>query len=274
MNITNTPIHKNTYPSFGVKKEKLEELIESGKSVDEICKDLNISVRNYSTLVNRFGIMTDFRKNKANSLSITKEKLQELVDKGLTAKEIYEKLNISDSVFYHLLKRLGINYNYKHHSQLKDIPKNKLEQTVKEWESQAKAEEELDIAASTFNYKAREAKVETVLSGSIDRLKELGNKKDEIQKYLDEGATQQEICEMYDIPPVMYHSLIRKYNLVSAAKKKFDSTKSITKEQLEQLLKSGKSKTDICEELGISRNTLALKLTKFGIKTKKGDKNL
>lgn len=252
-----------------VTKEKLEELIESGKSVNEICKELNISVRNYSTLVNRFGIMTDFRKNRANSLSITKDNLQELVDKGLTAKEIYETLNISDSVFYHLLKRLGINYNYKHHANLKDIPKNKLEQTVKEWESQAKAEEELDISASTFNYKAREAKVETVLSGSIDRLQKLGSKKEKIQRYLDEGATPQEICEMYDIPPVMYHSLIRKYNLVSAAKKKFDSTKTITGAQLEQLLKSGKSKTEICEELGISRNTLALKLVKFGIKTKK-----
>lgn len=252
-----------------VTKEKLEELIESGKSVNEICKELNISVRNYSTLVNRFGIMTDFRKNRANFLSITKDNLQELLDKGLTAKEIYETLNISDSVFYHLLKRLGINYNYKHHANLKDIPKNKLEQTVKEWESQAKAEEELDISASTFNYKAREAKVETVLSGSIDRLQKLGSKKEEIQRYLDEGATPQEIYEMYDIPPVMYHSLIRKYNLVSAAKKKFDSTKTITGAQLEQLLKSGKSKTEICEELGISRNTLALKLVKFGIKTKK-----
>ena len=205
----------------------------------------------------------------ASSKVITKKTLQELVDKGLTAKEIYETLNISDSVFYHLLKRLGINYNYKHHANLKDIPKNKLEQTVKEWESQAKAEEELDISASTFNYKAREAKVETVLSGSIDRLQKLGNKKEEIQRYLDEGATPQEICEMYDIPPVIYHSLIRKYNLVSAAKKKFDSTKTITGAQLEQLLKSGKSKTEICEELGISRNTLALKLVKFGIKTKK-----
>ena len=209
-----------------VTKEKLEELIESGKSVNEICKDLNISVRNYSTLVNRFGIMTDFRKNRANSLSITKDNLQELVDKGLTAKEIYETLNISDSVFYHLLKRLGINYNYKHHANLKDIPKNKLEQTVKEWESQAKAEEELDISASTFNYKAREAKVETFLSGSIDRLQKLGSKKEEIQRYLDEGATPQEICEMYDIPPVMYHSLIRKYNLVSAAKKEIRQYKN------------------------------------------------
>lgn len=47
----------------------------------------------------------------ASSKVITKKTLQELVDKGLTAKEIYETLNISDSVFYHLLKRLGINYN-------------------------------------------------------------------------------------------------------------------------------------------------------------------
>ena len=251
-----------------VTKEKLEELIESGKNVDEICKELNISRRNYSTLVNRFGIMTAFRQNKANTLSITKKELQTLVDKGLTVKEICKTLNISNPLFYHLLKRLGVNYNYKHHARLKEVPKNKLEETVKNWESQAKAEEELDVAATTFHHKAREAKVTTVLSGSIDRLKELEAKTDEIQMYLDEGATPQEICEMYDIPPVMYHSLIRKYNLVSTAKRKFDSAKNITKEQLEQLLRSGKSKMEICEELGISRNTLALKLAKFGIKTK------
>ena len=255
-----------------VTKEKLEELMESGKNVDEICKELNISRRNYSTLVNRFEIMTKFRQGKANNLSVSKEELQKLVDQGKTVDEICKILNISDSSFYHLLKILDINYNYKHHYKLKDISKNKLKQTVKNWESQTKAEGNLGIKAQTFNYKAREAKVSTVLSDSIDRLKELGGKRDEIQMYLDEGATPQEICEMYNIPSVMYHSLIRKYNLISTAKKKFDSCKNITKEQLEQLLKSGKSKTEICEELGISRNTLALKLTKYGITTKKTNK--
>ena len=101
----------------------------------------------------------------------------------------------------------------------------------------------------------------------------MGRKKDEIQMYLDEGATPQEICEMYDIPPVMYHSLIRRYNLISEAKKKFDNAKTITKEQLEQMLKSGKSKAEISEELGISSRTLALKFDKFGIKTKDERKN-
>ena len=256
-----------------VTKEKLEELIASGKSLDEISRELNISPRNYSTLVNRFGIMTVFREGKANNLSITKEKLQALVDTGRSVQEICETLNISDASFYHLLKRLGVNYDYKHHYKLKDVPKNKLEQTVQEWESQAKAKEKLNIKTSTFNYKAREEKVTTVLSGSIDRLNNLGRKKDEIQMYLDEGATPQEICEMYDIPPVMYHSLIRRYNLISEAKKKFDNAKTITKEQLEQMLKSGKSKAEISEELGISSRTLALKFDKFGIKTKDERKN-
>ncbi len=251
-----------------ITKEKLEELIYSGKNVDEICEELNINRRNYSTLVNRFDIMTTFRQGKENISNVTKEELQRLVDKGTDIDTICKQLNINKRAFYILLKLLDINYNYKHHARLKDISKYKLEQTVKNWESQAKAEDELDVTASTFNYKARQAKVATVLSESIDRLKDLEAKKDEIQMYLDEGATPQEICEMYDIPFNMYHSLIRKYNLSSVWKKKFDSTKSITKEQLEQLIRSGKSRQEICEELNISRNTLLLKLEKFGIKNK------
>ena len=94
-----------------VTKERLEKLINSGKSIDEICKELNITVRSYSNLVNRFGIMTKIRQGKLNNSSITKEEMQNVVDEGLTVKEMCKKLKISRPIFYHLLRVLDINYN-------------------------------------------------------------------------------------------------------------------------------------------------------------------
>ena len=147
------------------------------------------------------------------------------------------------------------------------LSKDKIEQIVSEWESKEKAEEKLDMSVRTFYKKAKEAKVPTILSESINKLKDLGAKKEEIQMYLDEGATPQKICEMYDISPELYHSLVRKYCLVSSAKMQSERTKSITKEQLEQMIQSGKSQKEICKELGISSGTLHKRLEYFGIKT-------
>ena len=256
-----------------VTKEKLEELINSGKNIDEICKELNITQRSYSNLVNRFGIMTKIRQGKLNNSGITKDEMQTVIDTGLPVKEMCKRLNISRQIFYHLIRVLDINYNFRHHRNLKELSKDKIEQIVSEWESKEKAEEKLDMSVRTFYKKAKEAKVPTILSESINKLKDLGAKKEEIQMYLDEGATPQEICEMYDISPELYHSLVRKYCLVSSAKMQSERTKSITKEQLEQMIQSGKSQKEICKELGISSGTLHKKLEYFGIKAQKNFSN-
>ena len=172
-----------------------------------------------------------------------------------------------------MLRVLDINYNFQHHRNLKELPKDKIEQIVSEWESKEKAEENLDMAVRTFYKKAKEAKVPTIMSKSINKLNDLGAQKDEIQMYLDEGATPQDICEMYDISPELYHSLVRKYSLSSSAKKQCEKVNSITKDQLEQLIKTGESQKQICKELGISSSTLHKKLENFGIKTQKTNKN-
>lgn len=263
-----TQIMKTKSTLENITKEKLENLIKSGKKVDEICKKLNISRRNYSTLVNRFGIMTEFRKNKAAMANISKEELQELVDKGLTVKELCKHFNFSDpSAIYRLFKKLNINYNYQHHYKLKEVQKNKLEKVVSDWKSQDDIEEKLNISPTAFYIKTKEAKVDTVMSNSIKKLNSINIK--EVQQYLDEGATTQEICEMYDLTTNMYHSLLRKYNLQSSGKKVFDNAKKITKEQLEQLINSKKSVNEICKELNISNNTFYKKIEQFGIDRKK-----
>ena len=251
-----------------ISKEQLQELVNSGKSTAEICKELNIPIRTYSRLISQYGIMTKTRQAKKHLSSIKKEELQQLVDEGLTKEEICRKLKLAgESTFYILLKRLNIRYNYRHHIGEINIPRGDLQKVVDEWESVQDIQDKLKISDSAFYEKSRLAKVKTVLRDSIDRLKNLNIQ--DIQEMMDMGATPKEICEMYDLTPALYNSLIRKYNLVSSLKRKYKDVQSITKEQLETLINSGKRTKDICEELNISSNTYQKLLNKFGIERNK-----
>ena len=248
----------------GITKEQLQELVDSGKSNAEICKELNIPIRTYTLLTNKFGIVTDMRRAKINISNITKEELQSLVDAGFTREEICKKLNLSgEGVFYKLLKRLNIQYDYRNHAGEIIIPKKDLQRVVNEWESYQDIQEKLNISDTTFYEKTKAEKIKTVMSDSIEKIKSLNIK--EIQKKLDSGATPKEICDMFDISLSMYSSLIRQYGLVSNAKRKKLSVKSITKEQLETLITRGKTTKEICQGLNISVKTYMRLLKKFGI---------
>ena len=248
----------------GITKEQLQKLIDSGKSNAEICKELSIPIRTYTFLTNHFGIITNLRQAKINVSNITKEELQTLVNAGFSREEICSILNLSgEGMFYKLLKRLNIQYNYKHHIGEIIIPKDDLQRVVNEWESHQDIQEKLNISNTSFYEKSKIAKVKTVMSNSIEKIKSLNIK--EIQNKLDNGATPKEICDMFDITLSMYHSLIRQYGLISKAKRKFLNVKSITKEHLEELINANKMTKEICQELDISVNTYMRLLKKFRI---------
>ena len=209
-----TKLAKSKENIANITKEQLENLINSGKKREEICKELNISERTYTDLLNKFGIITEFKQAKINISNITKEEIQALVDKDYTIDEICKKLNLtSQGSVYKLFKRHHIKYNYKHHFGEITIPKAKLEKTVKNWKSRYTIEESLGISNTCFYEKAKQANVKTVLGDSIKKLNALNPI--EIQEYLDQGATKSEVCELFDIPVQMYRSVIRKYNLIT-----------------------------------------------------------
>ncbi len=247
-----------------ITKERLQELVDSGRPIAEICKELNIPVRTYTRLTHQYGIVTDYRQAKMNIDSITKEELQQLVDAGYTRKEICDMLNLTqESSLYRLLKRFNINYPYQHHNNEIVIPAEDLQAVVDEWKSVRDIQAKLDVSDTTFYQKAKAANVETVLSGPIGKIKSLNL--EEIQKALDSGAGIKEICERFDITPNIYDDLVKEYGIVSKTKKKKLEVQSITKEQIESLIKSGKMTKDICKELNISITTYMKLLKKFGI---------
>ena len=251
-----------------ITKEQLQEFVDSGKSNAEISRELNIPIRTYTQLTHRYGIMTNYRKAKKNIASITKEMLQQLVDDGLTKEEICKCLNItSEATFYKLLKRLHINYQYKNHVNEINIPKEELKRVVQEWQSRDDIQEKLKISTTTFYEKAKSANVKTVLSDSIDKIKELDL--DKMQELLDNGMSRQELCKLYDISPNIYHALVGNHGLTSSDKQQQIHVRNITKEQMEELINSGKTTKDICSELNISTSTYVRLLKKFKIERNK-----
>lgn len=111
-----------------ITKEQIETLIKDNKSAKEISQILNIPERTYSRLLAKFGIVTENMINRNHIASIDARTLQKLVDEKLSPDEICKRLDINNSIFYKLLKRLKINYNYQHHFGEIVIPKDRLEQ--------------------------------------------------------------------------------------------------------------------------------------------------
>ena len=261
----NTKILQTKRITSSITKEQLQELVDSGKSNTEICKELNIPICTYTQLTHQYGIMTNYRQAKKNIASITQEMLQQLVDEGLSREEICKRLKLSsEATFYKLLKRLHINYQYKNHANEINISKEDLQKVVQEWNSADDIQDKLKISTTAFYEKAKTANVKTVMSDSLSKIKELDIQK--IQEMLDNGVKWQEICEIYDIVPNIYHALVSHHGLISSDKQQRIHVSNITKEQLEKLIASGNTTKDICRELNISIKTYMRLLKKFDIK--------
>lgn len=236
-----------------ITKDVLSSLVECGQSVKNICETLNISERTYSRLLDKFGIVTSRKKSKEVIASITKDELQSLVDRRLSPNDIADELGINVSMFYHLLKRLKINYDYAHHHGEIHIPKPKLIEFTTSGKTTKEISEGLGISVNTFHEKTKVAHVDTVLRPSIDKISSISSQT--VQSLIDKGLSVKEICARLDITEAQYSALIRKHNLSTAHRQYRLNISSISKEQLLELRRQGKSVNEICSELQISRST-------------------
>lgn len=248
-----TGLKKSKQNISNVTKKQLESLITSGKKVKEICQELNISERTYTRLLDKFGIETERQKSKKHIASITRETLQELVDKGFSVNEICNQLKINNGMFYRLLKELHINYNYQHHFNEILIPEKTLEEYANSGKTTAEIGNDLGIAVTTFHHKVKEASIKTVFRDSIDTIASIS--KEEFQKLIDSGMSVKEICEKLGITSSTYKVLMNKYYPQTSLRRSADTIAQIDKKQLLELKNSGKTVKEICTELNISKST-------------------
>lgn len=92
--------------------------------------------------------------------------------------------------------------------------------------------------------------------------------KEEFLKCLNSGMSVAEICKHFDISSSGYYHLIHKFEIKTATKQNIENIESIKKEDIERLIKAGKSNSEIAETLNISLSALTSLISKFGIVTK------
>lgn len=236
-----------------ITSEQLQRLVLSGKKVKEICEELNIQERTYSRLLDKFGIMSPRKAMKAHVATITADMLQNLVDEGFSPTEISEKLKIGVDMFYKLLKRLNINYNYQHHSNEVKISPQILAEMAESGKTTTEIASELGISGTTYHAKVKAANIKTVFRDSIDTIAAIT--KERIQELINKGLKIAEICQILNITNANYIALLRKYNLQTRQRQSSFVISAISKQQILELRDAGKSVKEICQQLHISQST-------------------
>ena len=85
-----------------ISQEKFEELLKNKTPMDAICNFFKITTTAYYNLIDKFGLRGKYVVG-ANKKAVTKEKLQELVDKQVSIDDICKELNIGKSAYYDLV---------------------------------------------------------------------------------------------------------------------------------------------------------------------------
>lgn len=101
-------INYNYAHHFGevkISEERLAELASSGKTTHEIAKELGIAQTTYSQKAKDARIKTKYRDSIDTIDSISKEKLQELINSKMSITEICKRLNITEANYTALLRR-------------------------------------------------------------------------------------------------------------------------------------------------------------------------
>lgn len=236
-----------------ITKEILQDYINKKISVTEICKELDIPERTYSRLLDKFGLKTERKKAKQNATSITKEKLQKLVDNKLSVTEICEKLKIDKSTFYRTLKRLNIKYSYQKHSREIQISKERLQELAESGKTTKEIARELGISVTTYHQKVKEYNIKTILRDSIDKIQNINI--EEIQNDINNKIKIKDLCQKYNITNSTYSAIIRKYSLDTPTRTCQSRISKTSKDEILKLKNAGYKPKEICTKLEISETT-------------------
>ena len=121
-----------------ISQEKFEELLKNKTPIDAICKFFKITTTAYYNLIDKFGLREKYIVG-ANRKAVTKEKLQELVDKQVSIDDICKELNIGKSAYYDLVQKFDIQTRYKtNHQRVRGVKKEQLEALLNQGKNKMK----------------------------------------------------------------------------------------------------------------------------------------
>ncbi len=248
-----------------INAQKLQQLVDCGKSVTEICSELQITSSKYYSLLNEFGIQTKYKKAVAANSSITKEQITSLMEQGKKYYEICKELGISSAAYNDLLLKFNIvSKSQEAKNNITTITKEILETLV---ESGKKVKEIcMELQISERSYSRLLDKFGIITPRKATKLNIAQITKEQLQKLVNQGFTPNEISSKLKINISMFYRLLKRFD-ISYIYEHHHKEKLIPKEVLEELAKSGKTTNEIAKILGISVSTFHQKAKNADVKT-------
>ena len=198
-------------------------------------------------------------------INITKEQILALRKQGKLETEIPEILGVSRTAYYRNLKKLGLSTVHSEFNQkLAEISKDEFEQMLKDKVAIEDICKKFGITTNAYYLYIQRYNLRNYIVGASRK----AVTKEQLQELVDKKVPIEEICKILNISASAYYALLQKLNVITEFKAHKLKAKSVTKEQLESLMNSGKNNSEICEQLGISQSTLLRLIIDFKIDTK------
>lgn len=225
------PLKPQQYHILDNELKKLEKLYQSDMTLTEIAESLKVGRRTLQQKIRELGWK---RKPRLKKKSTDANKIKELIDLGVSDKDIQKKLNIGRFVLSRYKKELGLYVEDE-----KKIAKGKRGVTNREY------------------YKRTGERPESPLLTNI-----LEKHKKEVISLLKEGTLRTEIAKKYNVSRSTVFNFIHLYGIKAPIKQKCDNQEKFITKALQQ----GKTLEEIAQTLNCHPYTISRYIRKKGLK--------
>lgn len=225
------PLKAEQYHILDNELKKLEKLYQSDMTLDEIARQLNVGK---TTLTQKIRELGWERKPRLKKKTVNANKIKELIELGVSDKDIQKKLNIGRFVLARYKKEMGLYIEDE-----KKVAKGKRGVANREY------------------YKKTGERPESPLLTNI-----LEKHKDEVIALLKKGALRTEIAKKYHVSRSTVFNFIRLYGIKAPIKQKCENHEKYIIKALQQ----GKSLEDIAQKLNCHPYTISRYIHKKGLK--------
>jgi len=246
-----------------IKPDDIIERLEKGMKIDEICTDLGISEATYKNMVSKYHIKTKRANSRQTIKSVTKEVLEKAITEWKTITAIAKNLKIDRASVYKLFDKYGIRIP----GRKEDNPEliQKVKDLIKKGKKRKNICEELGWTKSYYYKFITRNNIMTEYKSSQEHISNITQT--DIEQRLSEGKAYDKIAVELGISKSSLATLLDTFGIETQKRKVNDSIKRITKSQIEECLRRGKTCEQIFEEFGISEGAYYNLLLKYRIKT-------
>ncbi|MCM1265750.1 MAG: LuxR C-terminal-related transcriptional regulator, partial [Candidatus Gastranaerophilales bacterium] len=260
-----TPRKQAQINSENITKEQIQELLEQGKTRDEICKILGIKRNTLSTKITEFGLNKKGQTQKDNASKITKELLIQYIAEGKTNEEIAEIFNVSKSTVLNKKNKFGLVSDKKLSRQAnEDITEQDITSRLELGLTQAQIMKELGIKSkSSYNRLLIRLNIQTQQKQAIEHNKTIT--REDITTRLDAGMPVKQIQEELGIKRSQWSKKLKEFGIETRDTQKYKNADSLTKELLEAERAAGMSVAAISEKYHVSQKAVYKRMHLHGI---------